>query len=323
MTNSESILSNGDPCVSVLVPAHNAEGTLLETLNSVLAQDYRPIELVLVDDGSSDGTRDLARQWMIKHDCAAFRCNFLGQPRQGLPACRNLLVRASHGELIQMLDADDVLHPSKLSMCTSAFVQHAVDVVVPRTIRFRSSDEIRSLLDVPPRIKPLGRGDRSALIGVASWFTVGPVFSRRIVSAAGPFPEDLHPVAEEMEFHARVKCLTRKVLYRPEILSFYRVGQRGALTSDLAEVCQSRIQGANRVLALLRTHKVRDPREYRAMLFYTARTFKSAASSQKCGSLVLPAHQALLTAARAWSLPAYLAIRLVPIGALKALSRCV
>jgi glycosyltransferase involved in cell wall biosynthesis len=92
--------------VSVVVPVYNGERFLAEAIESSLAQDYRPIEVIVVDDGSNDRTGEIARSFE--------GVRYLFQNNQGLAAARNAGIAAARGEFIALLDADDLMLPNKL-----------------------------------------------------------------------------------------------------------------------------------------------------------------------------------------------------------------
>jgi glycosyltransferase involved in cell wall biosynthesis len=96
------------PLVSVVVPAFNSERYLGEALASVLAQTYAPVETIVVDDGSSDGTAEVAR--------AHPGISLIEQENRGPSAARNRGFAASRGELIAFHDSDDVMTPDKLAV---------------------------------------------------------------------------------------------------------------------------------------------------------------------------------------------------------------
>lgn len=102
------------PLVSCIVPVFNGERYLGEALNSILGQTYRPLEIIVADDGSTDGTAALA---------AGYRehVRYLAQATAGPAAARNLGLRAARGEFVAFLDQDDLWHPEKLARQTTWF----------------------------------------------------------------------------------------------------------------------------------------------------------------------------------------------------------
>jgi glycosyltransferase involved in cell wall biosynthesis len=104
-----------DPRVTVVVAAFNGEKFLQETLESAFAQDFASFEVVFVDDGSEDGTAEIA---------GSFPVRYVRQANQGLPAARNTGLAHARGELIAFLDDDDVLPPTKLSVQTRYLDEH-------------------------------------------------------------------------------------------------------------------------------------------------------------------------------------------------------
>jgi len=92
--------------ISVIIPAHNAEHFLAEAVASVISQDYAPLEVIVVDDGSTDATAAVARNLPV---------TYLAQAQAGAAAARNHGVQVARGELIAFLDADDLWCPGKLS----------------------------------------------------------------------------------------------------------------------------------------------------------------------------------------------------------------
>jgi glycosyltransferase involved in cell wall biosynthesis len=104
------------PLVSVIVAAFNAEATIAETLRSALAQTWREIEILVVDDGSTDRTADIVAGFAR----ADGRVLLERMSRRGACAARNRAVAASRGEYLAPLDADDLWHPAKLERQMSA-----------------------------------------------------------------------------------------------------------------------------------------------------------------------------------------------------------
>lgn len=103
-------LDPSEPLVSVIIPARDAEAFIQQTLDSVLAQTYSNIEVLVVDDGSQDKTAQIV-QAIAQKDC---RVILLQQTGSGVAAARNTAIQASRGEFIAPIDADDIWYPQNL-----------------------------------------------------------------------------------------------------------------------------------------------------------------------------------------------------------------
>jgi len=99
------------PLLSVIIPAHNASHTLERALKSVFIQDYAPFEVIIVDDGSTDGTIDVAKSFPGGDNIFTYRLESCG----GAANARNHGISVCHGELIAFLDADDEWVAGKLA----------------------------------------------------------------------------------------------------------------------------------------------------------------------------------------------------------------
>ena len=95
------------PLVSVIVPLYNAAPFIVEALESVVASTYRPIEVIVMNDGSTDDSLRVAQEFAKKHP----EITVLSQPNSGASAARNNAIRASRGEYILPVDADNRIHP--------------------------------------------------------------------------------------------------------------------------------------------------------------------------------------------------------------------
>src|SRR5882757_100482 len=96
------------PLVSILIPAYNAEGSIADTLRSALDQTWQRKEIIVVDDGSTDGTADVVRLVAPKQVTVVSTAN------QGLSAAVNHAYKLCKGDYIQELDADDLMAPDKI-----------------------------------------------------------------------------------------------------------------------------------------------------------------------------------------------------------------
>lgn len=111
--------SSATPLISVIIPAYNAEKFIAATLDSVLAQTYSNLEIVVVDDGSQDRTAEIVATYAQRDH----RLTLLQQPNRGVAAARNLAIKRSTGEFLAPLDADDIWYPQKLEKQLALMMQ--------------------------------------------------------------------------------------------------------------------------------------------------------------------------------------------------------
>ena len=102
------------PLISCIIPVFNGERYLKEALDSILAQTYRPLEIIVADDGSTDGTAAIVAGYREE-------VRYLFQPNAGPAAARNLGLNAAQGEFVGFLDHDDLWHPEKLARQMARF----------------------------------------------------------------------------------------------------------------------------------------------------------------------------------------------------------
>src|SRR6516162_596409 len=112
------------PLVSVIIPAYNAERTLRRAIDSALAQDYQPIEIIVVDDGSKDATSEVAAAYLDK------AVQLVQLPRNcGESGAMNTGIAVAKGEYIAFLDADDEWLPKKLTRQIAALEMNSAAIM--------------------------------------------------------------------------------------------------------------------------------------------------------------------------------------------------
>jgi glycosyltransferase involved in cell wall biosynthesis len=125
------------PLISVVLPVFNCESYVAAAIASVVAQDYRPLEVIVVDDGSTDRTREIVREIP--------EATLLEQPHRGAGAARNEGVRAAKGELIAFIDADDLWIQNKLTAQVNALnADPSLEAVFAHLTEFRGNDRAQS-----------------------------------------------------------------------------------------------------------------------------------------------------------------------------------
>jgi len=203
--------------VSILIPAYNAEKWIADTLRSALSQTWPNKEIIVVDDGSTDRTLSIARQ---------FECRFvkvLSQPNQGASSARNAAFGLSQGDYIQWLDADDLLAPDKLGqqMQVAALVSKntllsaAWGSFMYRVAKARFSPS--SLwADLVPLEWLLRRMEQNLHMQTSTWLV-----SRELTETAGPWDTRLS-LDDDGEYFCRVVVASQGVRFAPDAKVFYR-----------------------------------------------------------------------------------------------------
>ena len=126
------------PLVSIIVPIYNAAPYLQETLDSILASTYQPIEIVMVDDGSKDHSLNIAKDYCLLHP----ECLIIAQKNQGVSVARNNAIRNANGKYILPVDADDKIAPTFIEKAVSILeTQSNVRVVGCRCWMFGAVDK--------------------------------------------------------------------------------------------------------------------------------------------------------------------------------------
>ena len=119
-----------NPLISCIIPVFNGERYLGEALDSILAQTYRPIEIIVIDDGSTDGTGELIARY-------GDRIRYFRQNNEGAPTARNAGLSAARGAFVAFLDSDDLWHPEKLERQMARFeARPELDLCVTNLQRF-------------------------------------------------------------------------------------------------------------------------------------------------------------------------------------------
>ena len=118
--------------VSIIIPVYNTELFLDECIASVVQQSYKDLEIILVNDGSTDSSGTICDNWKEKDH----RIKVIHTPNQGQSLARNTGIRESIGEFLYFLDSDDILHPSAIEKMVKAITTTKTKIVVAGTMMF-------------------------------------------------------------------------------------------------------------------------------------------------------------------------------------------
>lgn len=237
------------PLISVIIPTFNRWPLVGEAVESVLGQSVSDFELIVVDDGSTDGTaKELAR--------FGSRLHFFATPRGGVAAARNFGVSQARGRYLAFLDSDDLWRPGKLEVQTSFFEQHAeVRVCQTEEIWIRNGIRVNSkFIHRKPSGDIFARSLELCLVSPSAVMMTKELFDR-----LGGFDETF-PVCEDYDLWLRIAA-KHSVALIAEPLVIKRGGHGDQLSRStwgmdryrveaLRKVLRSDIAGARRLAAL-------------------------------------------------------------------------
>ena len=264
MTNRICALKEGS-LVSVIVPTFNAAAFIEATIHSVLSQSWSDIELIVVDDKSTDDTLTIVQ----KIAATDIRVRVLPLPvNHGAPAApRNHGVREAQGEWVAFLDADDIWHPRKLEVQMAVLTESNASMCSTRMLDFRDEDEIRKepLLGKPKVVRVTFAQQLLKYRTPTSSIVIRTDLARRL-----PFNEDISFKARE-----DTDCFIRVHEYMPfsvkvmHPLVFYR--------QQANQISGNKLKMVRRHLAMLRKYRRREGRGLGPMAYlYTTTHFVAA-----------------------------------------------
>ena len=214
------------PTVSVIMPAYNVEPYIGDAIRSALTQTFSDFELIVVDDGSKDGTADVVRA-LSREDA---RINLVQQSNRGLAGARNSGLRAARGEFFALLDSDDLWEPAFLAEQLAILKAHPeIDIVTGNGWYLggvQHGQPTRPFPDSRPR--PC----LASIIGDEWSVFIMSVFRRHVYTAIGPFDESMRS-NEDYDFWLRAAVAGFTFARNDRPLGHYRVRSDSLSASDI------------------------------------------------------------------------------------------
>lgn len=210
------------PKVSILIPCYNAEKYVGETLESVFSQTWPNIEVILVNDGSTDRSAEVIRSF------ARPNLQLIHQANRGQTAALNVCCSHATGDFVQYLDADDLIEPEKIALQMKRLIDAPRCVASAEWGRF-----YRTPVETQFREEAISRD-----LNPIDWITLSPsgvifpafwLIPMPIVRAIGPWDEEL-TVANDSEYFTRVLMSAERVLFCAGARCHYRSGIAGSLS---------------------------------------------------------------------------------------------
>lgn len=211
--------------VSVIIPVYNSAPVLRLTIDAVLSQSYSLIEVIIVDDGSSDKSLEVARSYTDN------RIIVITQKNAGAAVARNSGLKIASGDYIQFLDAGDCISPNKIEKQLMVLTENPEKLAVCDYIKFNNPDEIGQKLGedqtsfIYSSNEPTdflanlwGANGQSNFIQTNSWLV-----PRSLIDKAGYWREYRCP-DDDGEFFARIILSSNGIIHVPGVYNYYHVG---------------------------------------------------------------------------------------------------
>lgn len=201
------------PLVSVVVPVYNRENLVYKTLDSLKKQTYRPIQLVIVDDGSKDGTVAVLDDFKAENEGKDFSIIIYEKNNSGAPSARNAGIKLSEGTYLQFLDSDDMLSPDKINIQVKALEESGADMAIC-DFRYIHPDQSanRVVRNEGDLIKKISQGWSVSIFS--------PLIRRSIFFNRIWWDEKLKR-QQDIDFMFKVFCLSSQYVYTPGAMCDY------------------------------------------------------------------------------------------------------
>lgn len=238
-----------EPLVSICMPCHNAERYVGEAIESVLNQTYKNIELIVVNDGSTD------RSWDILESYRGRGVKVIAQENRGQCAAANRALAEAGGEYVKFFDADDILSPGFIEAQIKRLACRKDAVASARWGRFYN-DDLKSFRLNPERV---WRDMESTEWLVQALMNAQPMqqcglwmIPRKVLEIACGWNESLSLI-NDFEFFCRILCSVKEVLFCEESILYYRSGNQGSLSAQKSKKareseCESILLGTSHIL---------------------------------------------------------------------------
>ena len=223
--------------ISVVIPTLNRINTLQRALDSVINQTYKPAEIIVVDNGSSDGTLKFLREQYPK-------IKILTENKIGVSSARNKGIKKSINQWIALLDSDDAWHPRKLeiqtSMLNSALKEY--NLIHTDEIWFRNNKHINQM----KKHKKQGGYIFERCLSLCCISPSSVLFKKNILDKVGLFDESL-PVCEDYDMWLKI-CSSEEVLFAQDKLTYKYGGHKDQLSKSYWGMDRFRIKSIENII---------------------------------------------------------------------------
>lgn len=227
---------NNKPLISILVPCYNVEAYLRQCMDSIIRQTYTNLEIICLDDGSTDRTPEILKEYEKKDS----RTRVISKPNSGYGATMNIGLKAASGKYIGIVESDDYIEPKMYEILCDAAEKDNLDIVRCRFIErnvIKSKDKVNTF----SYVKDNGRVFRPT--DVPSSFTMKPsiwagMYKREFLERNGiRFLETPGASYQDTAFAFKALATAQRVRMLPDVLHNYRINEASSVSSPGKVFC--------------------------------------------------------------------------------------
>tara|TARA_B110000902_G_C14250397_1_gene565871 strand:+ start:264 stop:1265 length:1002 start_codon:yes stop_codon:yes gene_type:complete len=205
------------PLISVTLAAYNVEKFLSDSLNSIVNQTYKNIEIICINDGSTDATLDILKKFENKDQRVKVISN---ESNNGLAHCRNMSLAKADGEYIMFVDGDDLMDLDLLRKAYELAEKDTADMVMWDYVTFINNDEIKDKKATKPRLLREKAKNKEYLLRRPAFTWTKLIRTEKARELGIHFP--LRLTRQDIPVHWHLITKLDKISLLPEVLSFYR-----------------------------------------------------------------------------------------------------
>lgn len=252
--------------ISVIVPVYNVEKYVEICIKSIINQSYRNLEIILIDDGSTDNSGKICDKLSKKDD----RVIVKHQQNQGVSSARNLGLKLAHGDYISMVDADDILEENMYQEMMNNMIKYDSDVCIcnfwylnNESLKKNEINLSKTLMDNKDFLKNM-----CLLKGVGGYLW-NKLYKKSMIENLRFYKEIV--IMEDFLFNCEVANKARKISYIDTCLYYYRQWPNSALKKISLEKNISLLYGLDRIIPNLDKYQIKQSERYKLMYIFEAK----------------------------------------------------
>jgi len=255
--------------VSVIMPTYNRSSMITDAMSSVFTQTYRPIELIVIDDGSTDNTSAVIKKWSQDHlNDIQFNLCFIEQQNKGASSARNLGLIKSFGQYIQFLDSDDLLSSEKIKDAVNV-MEKDKDIDMVYSLRANIDSKTGNKIAWDAKLADFENNLSPSEVALKSVWTALPIYRRNIILNTGPWNEELS-CFQDWEYIGRTVVFLNKCRKINTVQAFCRQHNKSRLSVNhwgKTEGLISKVKANRSIYNLIMAFESENPKKMEALEF--------------------------------------------------------